>query len=603
MRYICTVALCLLAGIASYGQTKKPVTKKPPVKTPEVKVPPAPPKEQPPAYSIPSRIFVKTDSTYKRWQMLDTGYLEYPWHIGIDAQGRIVALLKDAAHEKRMVILDGGKWKPFQEGMPDTPSRVIMDGVGGVYVPTRRNLYKLTPQGWQKLECATVSITGLPAGGRDGKLYAIKQKTSDFAKGAEIVVWKDGCWAPAGPGGAPLMTPGLDYTNFVVDKNGHVYCWNYISYGTTSYHQDIHFWNGDKWKQIAQPDIKIYDNGIDSKDRFFAYGFGENGSKKARFFGFWDGSTWGDAPYPPETNKEHGVTICTNNAGTMFVEAYPAKSGEFDHRLFALEGDLYVRKAEEDKEFSRDFNMLPLAGEVYAIDNKTHFLNKYNGSWNVKKTTFTTIPVAVDVTKDHSVDYALERYFLFEENGKKGIKDKDGKTLVEALFDEIVITRLPASPPAYEGVQTEPIYKDSIAICLRSGADKTYINAWMKYAGASSLRGLWRTPKMTCGVCKGVGHGKDQTRQVEVKGDWVEGKTHTTTKSNYERVWNSRTNSYEGVTTKRTETNTDPGYRKPSTYKTEVIPGAKCTACNGEGSTTKEEVYRYQYGRYVASWE
>ncbi len=553
-------------------------------------------------YSIPSRTYETVDSALRKWTLVDTGTIEYPWHISISAGGKIIALLKDPARQQRVVVLENGKWKPFQDGITDTPTRIITDDVGGVYIPTRHNLYKLTSQGWQQLACPDVQVSGLVVGGRDGNLYAIRKKTSDFAKGAEIVVWKNNCWAPAGPDGKELITPGLEFSNFAVDSHGNIFCWENIPYGATGYTQSVQLWSGGKWQKIAQPDIKIYDHGIDSKDRFFAYGFRDDYGHKGRFFSYWDGSNWGNAPYPPETNNTLGVSITSNNAGKLFIEAYPAASGEHDYRLFALEGDLYVRKAEEDKDFHRDFYMIPMGDAVYAIDQKTHQLFKYSAGYTVKKASFTTIPVALGVEATDAVNAALKSVFLFDENGKKGLKNADGGIIVRPVFDEIVIAAAPTTPPVVDGVTAIPMFHDQAAICLIAGSEKTYVNLrTISY----SLRGFWETPPIKCPKCNGAGKGKDQRKQIEVKGEWVEGKTHTSSSSNYERVWNSRTNSYDGVRTTTSKSTTDPGYRKPSTYRTEIIPGETCAACNGKGSYTKEEHYRFDNAsnKYIAYWD
>lgn len=96
--------------------------------------------------------------------------------------------------------------------------------------------------------------------------------------------------------------------------------------------------------------------------------------------------------------------------------------------------------------------------------------------------------------------------------------------------------------------------------------------------GADGHVRLCRDEKCTCGNGKIVADRK----MVGTEDKYVAPKTTTTTKSNYENTWNSGTNSYQGVTTKRTETHTDPGYtikgnrHEEVTYKT-------CPRCNGTG--------------------
>ena len=72
------------------------------------------------------------------------------------------------------------------------------------------------------------------------------------------------------------------------------------------------------------------------------------------------------------------------------------------------------------------------------------------------------------------------------------------------------------------------------------------------------------------------------TTTVRAADRHIEGRSTTRTTSNYERVWNSRTNSYEGVQTKRTETSTTPGYTIKGESHQEGV-WETCPRCNGKG--------------------
>lgn len=76
------------------------------------------------------------------------------------------------------------------------------------------------------------------------------------------------------------------------------------------------------------------------------------------------------------------------------------------------------------------------------------------------------------------------------------------------------------------------------------------------------------------------------TRTVGTPDKYVKASTTYTTKSNYEKVWNSKTNSYGGVTTKTTKSNTTPGYTIKGTEHEERIY-EKCSRCSGTGRVSR----------------
>lgn len=93
---------------------------------------------------------------------------------------------------------------------------------------------------------------------------------------------------------------------------------------------------------------------------------------------------------------------------------------------------------------------------------------------------------------------------------------------------------------------------------------------------------LCRSQKCNCANGKIV----TGTRTVGTPDKYVKESTTYTSKSNYERVWNSNTNSYRGVTTKTTSSNKTPGYTIKGTEHEEKIYD-KCPRCGGTGTISR----------------
>lgn len=107
------------------------------------------------------------------------------------------------------------------------------------------------------------------------------------------------------------------------------------------------------------------------------------------------------------------------------------------------------------------------------------------------------------------------------------------------------------------------------------------------------LPGVIRFTTGVCKHCNGTGHIAASTREIYEPGEWVEEKKFTTTTTERENKYDAFKGKNTEVTTVRTNTVTDGGYRKKGRSRIEIIPERKCPSCDGMPIDNIPQIYRY----------
>jgi hypothetical protein len=194
-------------------------------------------------------------------------------------------------------------------------------------------------------------------------------------------------------------------------------------------------------------------------------------------------------------------------------------------------------------------------------------------------------------TNNMNVMNILKDTKIFEANGKKGVRNRYGKTLLLPQFESITLEK------GVSAFSSEDKCDLSFHI-LGSGIDFFLPACTYNLIDSGYLIGfINKTTK--CSVCEGAGKYKDHSTTVKVR-EWVPEKYSSYTTDKTERVWNANSNTYVNVKTPVTTVKTEPGYYKDLGYEIKVTPGGKCDHCiNGIESTTRSVLaYDKSYKQY-----
>lgn len=185
---------------------------------------------------------------------------------------------------------------------------------------------------------------------------------------------------------------------------------------------------------------------------------------------------------------------------------------------------------------------------------------------------------------------ALSNFKFISQEGKTGICNKSGQTLVYPYFNTIEIEKASENP-------------GTVNFILKTGGMDFTVNSKM-LLHPDKIPGL-ETKEITCENCKGEGKLPDHTEKIEIEGKYVEEKTKTSTESVYENVWDPSCNCYNGVRTTITSGTVTPGHYEPSTFEYKKVPGGTCNKCKGEGKFIQHSflVWNWHRGAYEKIWK
>lgn len=547
--------------------------------------------------------FMIKDSVYERWSVIADKIVDSRvGQIAIDSAGSLYALLVETDKSKSIMKYENYFWKPFGQGISDKVNYISTDSYGRVYARTNERVYKLTATGWTKIfERAN---NNLPTAQYDGKLYGKNtkyHKTKYHALESKIDLLENGTYLPLGKGGTPLFLPHPD-DKFTVDHKGVIYAYEDHYYGTPQTEVTIYRFDGEKWNNIGLMPCDINDDGFDNYNNWYVSGR----DKSCVYFKKWDGSNWTDMTLPEEVSKEDAFGYFEplfDESGNLYTKGYDPKTHKYV--LFRFEGQKWKEAARGDEGMNIDF-FIPTEHAVYGMDDYNKKFYRYTGRWVVKQMEVENLVRTFEPNTNFYNFYSsgMEQWYVFEQNGLKGLQDKTGKILIHPAFNKITAVKTPASALQENGGEETDGFSE-FSLELVSGNETFYASIHdLRYTTLSSsnaLPGLKKRIASTCSYCGGDGEIAERTETVKRRGDWVDGTTSYSTGG--ESVWVPGCNCYQWVKTYKSTSS--QGYYKPDTHETITIPGGKCDACSGKGIFREYEVFNYNssLNRYARGWK
>lgn len=549
---------------------------------------------------ISSKKFTITDSVLNHWFYKSLISDEYNFReYKNDNAGNFycVAELKKDISIKQLLRLRNGNfssWEPFEIGIENKKYMSLeQDGLGNLYVKSDDGLYKLGDNKWEKKFSWYKGVeSSIPFPKADGGLYArITDWNSPF-QNTTIVKYENGSIKQLGKDGKPLLLMSSNDW-FVVSRDGTIYSYyshpSHIESKTRT--TSVYRWTGSDWAVTGIMPEKI--SYLDFDNNNILYAAGSKGNNW--FFKKWNGTEWLDVILPDSLNKGRSYHPIFDEKKNVFVEGTIG----INKILYQLIDGKWVVLARDGMDMNFSVSaFIPANGKVFAeghlYDSKQNwdYIYSYAPRWIVSKREVENIPIQNGLTLTQLYSKNLNEFYLYEHNGKKGIQNLKGVTIVRPIFDKIQVVETPLN---YLSINSESkamrLYDSDFALEMIMGADSVYVKIPYFDKDPDKLKCFVKRPNRTCGACKGSGTSGGKQIIKEIKGDWIKGEVR--------QIKKLTINGYV------LETTNIPGYYKESKTKTEIIPGHTCSNCRGEGVIWEYDAYYYNTAikKYIRSWE
>ncbi|MGB4846136.1 MAG: hypothetical protein WBP16_16835 [Ferruginibacter sp.] len=547
-----------------------------------------------------SKKFTITDSVLTHWFYKSLNSDEYNFsEYKNDTIGNfycVAELKKDVSKRQLLKLRNGsfGSWEVFETGIEDKKYMSLeQDGQGNLYVKSDDGLYKLGENKWEKIFSWYKGVeSSIPFPKSDGGLYARITDWNSPLQNTTIVKYENGTIKQLGKDGKPLLLMSSNDW-FVVSRDGTIYSYDshpsHIESKTKT--TNVYRWVGNKWEITGIMPEKITYIDFDNNNNLYAAGSKGN----SWFFKKWNGTEWLDVSLPDSLNKNIPYHPIFDEKKNVFVEG---RIG-INHLLYQLVDGKWVLRARDGMDINFRVNgFIPANGKVFAegqpYDSKQNwdYIYSYAPRWVVSKREVENIQVESGVILTQTYSKNLSQFYLYDDNGKKGIQNLKGATIVRPVFDKIQVVETPINYLAIESnSKILRLYDSDFALEMIMGTDSIYVKIPYFDKNPDKLKCFVKRPNRTCGACKGSGTSGGKQITKEIKGDWVEGEVR--------QIKKLTINGYMLETTKI------PGYYKESKTTTEIIPGHTCSNCRGEGVIWEFDSYYYNTGirKYMRSWE
>ena len=530
-----------------------------------------------PSATVPIIIY---DTIKQDWQEVVPGEIPKYSSIITDAKGNIYAPINEPGKGKQISVLSNGKWKNIHQGLPDDTLNLIdpelSDDIHVIsFKDGERTLYKLVNGKWEM----AVKNKGFVFLGNDSKYYGLKEIDNSMSI---LVKWENGDWLPVGPPGNPIVVH--KYARVVIDQKGVLY-FGYEEKKDISY--PVKMWDGKAVTEIGRMPNFIYQLELDKKGNLYA----NTHYSKNWYFKQWNGIVWTDMILPDDIERpDEFATEFDFNNGTIYLKGRNKKNpSKDDHLFYRYENDnkwtlLLTYKSDD------------VVVNPFETNNKVYAVKKY--PWVLSTKTIKifrqeTYPFIFkqSVTLDNEIKKMLNSLRLVKLNGKYGITDNKGDTLLYPAFNEILIGQV-----SNEETGNKPVYTFRLSLGGESFDCTIRYSIGQKYLYPNDLYspGKDRVAKK-CENCGGSGSFAG-IKEVYVKGEKIPEKTTTTTtyKTTYETRWDPKTNTNRvySKTIPVTTTTTSGGGTKPGYYEKEKIE-EKCKMCSGYGRVSDSPILEY----------
>jgi hypothetical protein len=511
------------------------------------------------------------------WKEVLPGNIPIYSRIITDAHGNMYAWINEVDKKKQLSVLSNGAWKNIHQGLPPGDSMISLDvNLSGDIHAIFRNYpelscYKLINGNWE----IAVKNNGWICVGNDGKYYGEKETSMGMRN---IVRWENGNWLPVGPPDNLIVVP--KFSRMVVDAKGVLYF---------GYEEDknkpcpIKMWDGKAVTEIGQMPTFIGQLELDKHGNLYA----TTHMSKNWFFKKWNGIEWADIVLPNDISHPDkytpGIDFCL---GTVYLRGHNEKNPSKDFDLFYrydnnekwtllltyIYSDLIVQPFESNK-------------KVYAVRRSIGTLSSKMPFKVFRQETYPFI-FKQGVAVDNGIKRKLSSLRLIKQDGRYGITDNMGDTLLYPAFNEIVIGQL-------ENKETgnKPVYTFRVTTGGETFDCNINYHRDQKYLYSPGKDGSYKK----CDNCEGRGIFV-VTQKVYIEGEKIPEETTSTTtyKTSYETRWDPKTNTNKGYTTRTpvTTTKTSGGGRKPGHYEEQKI-NEKCKICRGDGKKYDPHLLEY----------
>lgn len=419
--------------------------------------------------------------------------------------------------------------------------------------PGQTTVYDTTYKGWEILNMGEVQQGSLIAD-KKGNMYCIKNR--------EISKFQNNTWVSI-----QHSFPGIDSTAIQ----------NVMSMNCTILEND----------NLA---VEIYNARISSYQYFTYLQSGWQVLSKEEFEAGEKKVTLDLTKYPPLPSNINSISIKqnTNQHGHRYVTAWDNQYNRkvlFEYSNSEWKQLFRFPPPSNTNFFSEKESVIFLNNKIYMTGYTTSVFRQnefYFSVYDLEK--FTVTARTASPLTGSAAMHADKTITIFEVNGKKGLKNINGETVLYPLFDSITLEYTKSGMPSNDNC--------TVGYHLVNNQINCYIQACHTLRNPDYLSGFTTSFK-TCGTCNGKGRYKNDTTSIPVR-VWVPEKTISTgTSYTWDRVWNTSTNTYDNIRKTVSGSRTEGGYYKDAGYKEKITPGAACWQCvNGIESIT------YQYLEY-----
>lgn len=455
-----------------------------------------------------------------------------------DSKGNIYAY---ASYQDTGVYkLVNGKWVIIGERFTTKDGKLFLDAKDVLYLYVDKRVYKLSGNEW--LPAWDTEIPQFSFIGMDGNAY---RRDSEYD--TPLFKWINGAWEKVCE---PLLS-------VYIDKNGRVYTQTTFEESKTR-KEKIKYWEGNKWNYMIEDYVdKI---ALDRKYLYVVTSTAKGYGKRQRVIKRWDGINWTTIPLP------HDSTIRIDKL----------KVDQFGNILLhTSHGEYFSIKGSPFTHIDHDYEVYQTSSEISILNDKAYStartnagLVEYKPSWTVYNTTLYSIPVKPGVKPSPTLQSIQSRWKMYKGKYGWGIRTLDRKDIVFAEFDSIRIEETP------EGSN------EDLSLYMKRLHNVVHCSIYISDPWA--LRGFKEKDMGDCYPCSGGFIGEYEVT-TEKRGEYVKGKTYTTSKPR-------SSGGYTETTT------TEAGYYKPSTYSTKTVgKREKCRApkCK-EGRIVHKQVWKHK---------